>query len=309
MRLWRSAVILVALLAPACGAPAAPSASTGTPTPQPVGLPSGVNAPLNQMLLDLTNYIARALTDNRNLIPANPQNIVPIQAKVAMLQVPTLRNDIITGRRWAEGLTSGANGRTIQVGLVFPVESMRPEAAPTVDVLVRAMPLLESFYGVAWPATNVRVWYGFVVGNSSGGGIIYSEDRGTYEGRTSATRLPFDSILGHELAHAYMGHEGLNQFVELYVFNTLQTGSSDPAAWTMTRGWAPGSATNTGVAALLDIYQLVGFETMQKCYRAIYPLRAAYGSPLAQSVKDAFLVPVPEALKAQVAEKLAAVTY
>jgi len=309
MRLWRSAAVLIALLAPGCGAPAAPSTANGTPTPAPVSRPSGVNAPVSQMMSDMTNYIARALTDNRNLIPANPQNIGPIQAKVAMLQVPTLRNDIITGRRWAEGLISGANSRTIQVGLVFPVESMRPEAAPTVDVLVRAMPLLESFYGVAWPATNVRVWYGFVVGNSSGGGIIYSEDRGSYEGRTPATRLPFDSILGHELAHAYMGHEGLNQFVELYVFNTLQTGSTDPAAWTMTRNWVPASATNTGVAALLDIYQLVGFETMQKCYRAIYPLRPAYGSPLAQSVKDAFLVPVPDALKAQVAEKLAAITY
>ena len=307
MRLWRSAAVLIALLAPGCGAPAAPSTANGTPAP--VSLPSGVNAPVSQMMSDLTNYIARALTDNRNLIPANPQNIGPIQAKVAMLQVPTLRNDIITGRRWAEGMISGANSRTIQVGLVFPVESMRPEAAPAVDVLVRAMPLLESFYGVAWPATNVRVWYGFVVGNSSGGGIIYSEDRGSYEGRTPATRLPFDSILGHELAHAYMGHEGLNQFVELYVFNTLQTGSSDVAVWTMTRGWVPGSATNTGVAALLDIYQLVGFETMRNCYRAIYPLRPAYGAPLAQSVKDAFLVPVPDALKAQVAEKLAASSY
>ena len=101
-----------------------------------------------------------------------------------------------------------------------------------------------------------------------------------------------------------MAHESLTQFLELYVYNVRQSGSPSLDAWTFTRGWTSGAASNTGVAAVLDVYQLVGLETMKRGYRAMGPLNPPYGQGIPASVINAFVAEVPDSLKAQVADKL-----
>ena len=138
---------------------------------------------------------------------------------------------------------------------------------------------------------------------------MYVEDRTTYEARTPPARLPYDAILGHEAGHAYIAHESLTQFLELYLYNLARTGSTDPLAWTFTRSWTPDLETNTGIAAVLDVYKLIGFEAMQRSYRAIHPLRPPYGQPLPTAVIDAFILQAPEALRSAVATKLSQVGF
>ncbi len=46
-----------------------------------------------------------------------------------------------------------------------------------------------------------------------------------------------DALNTHELAHAFMGHESLNQFLEMYAYNIIRTGSADVSAWTWTRSY------------------------------------------------------------------------
>jgi len=202
-----------------------------------------------------------------------------------------------------------ALGPAFPIVCVFPQESMRAEAARAVDVVATVAPLIEAFMGTTFTTPSIRIWYGFVIGNSGGGGAIYSEDRTTYETRTGPTRLPFDSILGHEVGHSYIGHESLNQFLELYAYNLARGAGVDPSTWSFTRNWSPNASSNAGIAALLDIYQLVGFDVMQRAYRTIYPLSPPYGQTLSQPVMQAFLSQVPPSQQAAVAQKLAAVGF
>jgi hypothetical protein len=300
------------MLTAACGSSAKPAAPT-EPTPQapptPPTIPSGLTPTLTSMLQELSQYIGQALVQNQDSLPRNPQNRTQIEAKIAMLQNPSLAADIINGRRWFEGQGASTSGRTVPFVTVFALENMRNEATNAVHALEPVLPIIERFYDVPMPTSAIKIWYGFVIGNSGGGGVIYTEDRTTYEGRTGPTRLPYDAIWAHELGHSWMGHESLNQFIELYGYNVVRTGSTNPAAWTFTRNWTPNLVTNEGVAALLDIYQLIGHDTMQRAYRAIYPLHPPYGTPPSPAVIQAFLSQVPPTLQAQVSEKLARVTF
>jgi len=301
----------------ACGGSSMPTAPATTPvtnTPavawtQP-SIPAGLSTTLRTMLLGLTTYLNQALTGNQADLPRNPQNATEIQAKIAMLQNASLAVDIVNGQRWTEGQSTSIDGRAIPVVAVFPVEGMRSEAADAVHVLEPVTPLLERFYNLPLPVSTVRLWYGFVIGNSSSGGTVYTEDRTTYESRTGPTRLPFDAILMHELAHSYMGHESLNQFVEVYAYNLARGSSTDVSTWSYTgRDWTPGSASNTGVAALLDVCQLIGFDGMQTAYRAIYPLHPPYGAVMSQNVIDTFVAAVPVSQQTAVRAKLNRVGY
>lgn len=259
-----------------------------------------MSATVSAMLQALPSYIASVILENQQLLPNNPQNAALIQAKITMLQDPNLASEITTGRRWAESTVS-----RIPIAALFPLEIMRSEADPAVRTLEPVLPLLEEFFAVPFPAQNIRVWYGFKIGNSGGGGQIFSEDRTTYESRTSASRLPFDAILSHELGHSYIGNESLTQFLELYTYNVVRTGSRNVSAWIFVRNWTPGLATNDGIHALLDIYQAIGFDEMSRGYRAIYPLRPPYGSPLSAEVIQAFANQVSAAQRAFVLAKLA----
>jgi hypothetical protein len=163
------------------------------------------------------------------------------------------------------------------------------------------VPLLEDFLAVPFPTQDVRVWYGFKIGNTGGGGSIFTEDRTTYESRTPANRLPFDAILAHEAAHSYFGNESLTQFLELYAYNVIATGSQNVSAWIYLRNWTPGLASNMGIHALLDIYQAIGFDEMSRAYRAIYPL---HPGALSAAMIQAFANQVNAAQRAFVIEKL-----
>lgn len=288
--------------------PTAPTPPTPIPTPAPT-IPVGLSPALTAMLEGLSAYITQALQTNENALPRNEHLVSQLQAKIAMLQNPSLAAGIINGRRWAEGQATSMNSRVIPIVTVFPIESMRSEAANAIRTIEPVFPLLEGFLDTPFPTPVIRVWYGFIIGNSGAGGVIYSEDRTTYEGRTGPSRLPYEAILGHELGHSYFGNESLTQFLELYAYNVVRTGSTNPQGWIFTRGWVPGLATNQDVFAVLDIYQAVGHDVMSRAYRAIYPLSPPYAQALAQGVIQAFVAQVPPALQAQVAEKLGRVRF
>jgi hypothetical protein len=281
-----------------------PQVATATPSPSPTAPASAPPATVSSMLDGLPAYIASALADNQASLPRNPSIATYIQAKITMLQDPNLAAAIRNDRRW----TASANSR-IPIACVFPAESMRNEASVAVATLEPVLPLLEEFFAKPFQTPAIRVWYGFAIGNSGGGGTINSEDRTTYEARTPATRLPFDAILSHELGHSYISNESLNQFLELYTYNVLRTGSRLPSSWTFVRGWTPGLAANQDVAAVLDIYQLVGHDAMTRGYRAIQPLNPTYGSPLTASVIQAFVDQMSPEHRSQVTEKLRRVTF
>jgi hypothetical protein len=65
---------------------------------------------------------------------------------------------------------------------------------------------------------------------------------------------------------------------------------------------------NQDSAAVLDVYHLIGDDAMSNAFRAVYPLRPPYGSPLAPGVRDVFVQHAPAAVKDVVAQKVAAVT-
>ena len=155
-----------------------PTAPTSTPP-----IPAGLSPALTAMLQGLSAYISAALAENQDLLPRNPQSASQLQAKIAMLQNPSLAADIINDRRWAEGQVTSMNSRIVPIVTVFPLETMRSEATQAVRTLEPVLPLLEGFFNAPFPTSAVRVWYGFKIGNTGGGGVIYSEDRTTYEGR------------------------------------------------------------------------------------------------------------------------------
>jgi hypothetical protein len=259
------------------------------------------------MLGMLGDYMASAVGTLNDLLPRNPNSAQYIQAKLAVLRTRGLGGEIVEGRRFEEGRVASRGGASLPVTAVFPVEAMRPEARRSIDFAASAVPVLEDFLGTPFPLPVVRIWHGFILGNSGGGGTLYMEDRATYEARTPATRLPYDAILVHELAHSYLGSESLTQFLELYGYNVLRTGSADVGAWTFTRDYVPGRDSNEGVHALLDVYRLIGRDAMAAAYRAVLPLHPPYGQPLSAAARQAFVDAAPPAAKAEVAARVAKV--
>ena len=310
MRTWLF-VFTLAFLA-GCGgssSPAGPANTPTTPNPSPVPVPADVSPAVRSMLEAVPQQIASALSENRANLPLNPNIASYITAKIAMLERATLLSEIYNGRFFVEGSATSAGGRVVPVLAVFAQEQMRNEATEAVRAIERGLPVLEEFIRTPFPSTEIRVWYGFKIGNSGGGGALYTEDRTTYESRTPATRLPFDAILFHEVSHSYIGTEGLNQFLEVYVYNVVQTGSPLLSSWTFLRGWTPMLDGNKDVAAVLDVYQLLGKDAMSSAYAALYPLRPPYGSPMTPPMIQVFVDRAPESAKAQVAQKLAQVTF
>jgi hypothetical protein len=261
------------------------------------------------MLQGLSAYIGQALQTNQENLPRNPSSAVQIQAKIAMLQNASLQADILNGRRWAEIGVASTGGRSIPISTVFALESMRAEASQALQTLGPVVPVLEDFFDRPFPTAAIRVWYGFVVGNSGGGGSIYTEDRTTYETRTDSSRLPYDAILCHELGHSYIPNESFTQFLEMYAYNVIRAGATNPLTWSYTRNWVPDAAANQDSAAVMDIYKAIGPEAMKRAYRAIYPLEPAYGQPLSPAVVQAFLGQVPASVQPQIMAKLAKITF
>ena len=266
-------------------------------------------APMLQFLQEAPAQIMQAIATNQDLLPRNPTLVAQIQAKITLLQKPGLATEINDLSYFAERTATSSDGRTMRIMTVFTADTMRAGATGSINYLYQALPRLEQFMNLPFPVPLIRIWYGFALGNSGGGGWINMEDRGTYEGRTPSTRLPFDAILAHELAHSYVGNEALTQFLELYIYNTLLNNSTDVSQWTFTRDYVPDASANANVHALLDIYRLIGRDAMMNAYRAIYPLHPPYGSALSTAVRDAFVAAVPQSARTQAAAKLATITF
>jgi hypothetical protein len=195
---------------------------------------------------------------------------------------------------------------------VFPLEVMREGARTSVERASDAVAVLEEFLQLPYPYNYVRLWYGFTMGSRASSGSIELEERGSADGVVTpgqAFRLPHEAIVGHEVSHSYFSNEALTQFLELYVFNLLETGSSDPSAWTFTRAYTPFAPGNSNVYALLDVYQLIGHDAMRAAYRASRLLGARYGEALPPAVRAAFVDQAPEPLKATVGQLVATVTF
>lgn len=257
----------------------------------------------------LDAYIASALANERDSLPRNPHMAAYINAKIALLSQPGLGAAISAGRWYEEGSVRSANGRTLPIATLFPAAGMRAESVTAIREIERSFDVLESYLAMPFGFDEIRLWYGFITGNRGGSGSLQMEDRTSYEARTPSTRLPYDAILAHELAHSYVGNESLTQFLELYVYNVLRTGSAQLQSWVFTRGYSGPAATNIDVAALLDVYQLIGPDAMASGYRAVLPHAPPYGSPLSEAAKQAFAQTVPDSLRAQVLAKLSAVTF
>lgn len=131
------------------------------------------------------------------------------------------------------------------------------------------------------------------------------EDRGTYAARGGGiTSHPHDPILAHELAHTYIGHEWLTQFLHLYVHNVIETGSEDVNQWIFLnhQDYVAFSEGNTLWKALLDIYQLIGPEAMGRAYHDLHLIGVPYGSELSPEARQTFIDQAPANVKDQVRE-------
>lgn len=245
----------------------------------------------------------------QNDLPRNPHLATQIQAKSTMLQNPTLAADIINGQFYSAVKVNSTDGRRIPIIAVFPQANMRGEASQAVQNIKSALPPLEDFMATPFTQNFIHVWYGFMIGNMGGSGTIYTEDQTSYNARKTATMMPYEPVLAHELSHSYIGHESLNQFLEIYTYNMAHTNNTNMQSWTYTHDYATWNSTKTGYAALLDIYQLIGRDAMANAYRTIYPLHPPYGQTLSAECKQAFIDQAPTAQKAQVSSIVANITY
>jgi uncharacterized protein YjdB len=268
-----------------------------------VNLPIGVA----EMFQNLAGLISWAIDYNKDLLINNNHLSVQIETKIEMLQRPTLASEIIEGSFYATDFTASVNGRHIPISCVFPLENMRSDANQSVNSIKLVLPLLEDFMDTPYPFNAFYDWYGFNVGNIGGGNSIYMWEKDAYEAAvlTITNPFPYEAVLFHELSHGYIGNEGLNQFLHIYLYNMIHTNSSDIKSWIYLQGYTAWQDTNTWVYALLDIYQLIGHENMSKAYKILYSLHPPYGSPLSNECLQVFINQAPEAVKDQVIAKVA----
>ena len=251
----------------------------------------------HRFLQGVESYIAASRQYNQDLLPRNPHLATAIQAKVALLSDPDLEAKILNQSLFGEARTTKLDGSRIPIFIAFPADSMRAGALQDLSRLPVALSYLEGLLQVPWPRGQLQEWYGFRMGHSGGSGTLSMEDRGTYADRG----VPHDAIIGHELGHTYIGHEGLTQFLEVYVYNLVETGSTEFSGWIWTRGeYVPFAADNTGFRALLDIYQLMGPQAMGRAYARIHSFGAPYGVPLSASARAVFAQEAPADVRAQV---------
>ena len=239
-------------------------------------------------------------------LPRNPLNEAQYQEKINMLSEPDLAENIVIQSLFVVDFVLSIDGRNIPIVAVFPRNYMRKEAANEVYRVKLALPILENFFDIPFQRNWIHIWYGFMVGNRGGGGSVYCEDRPTYESRFREGMLPYDLMLYHELAHSYISHESLTQFLEVYLYNLINTGSTNFEDWTIHRtppeNWP-------WITAILDIYQLIGHDAMAEAYKVIYTYHPPYGQPLSQECKQAFVDQAPESLKSQVSALAEIIEY
>lgn len=296
----------LAVTAIACAGGKSATAPETVSTPNPVT----TSGTLQSLLTGLSGYIQQELLNLQSLLPRNPQNATQIQAKITLLQQPALPSNIVAGAWWVDSTLTTTAGKSLGAVTVFPLASLRAEAQQELEIAKRTVPILEGFFDQPFPSPSIRMWYGFTIGNSSSNGLLYMEDRSTYDSRTGPDRfLPYDSIVSHEIGHSYIGNESANQFLELYAANIIAGGTANLDTWTITRGWTPNLESNTGISAILDVYRLVGLENMRRGYQALYAQHPPYGQTLSASAQQAFVDRMPADLQSAVAAKLAKVGF
>jgi hypothetical protein len=254
------------------------------------------------MLGRLAGKIVSSYHENQELRSRNLARAAFYDQKLAMLATPGLINQIFDDRRWVEGAALTVHGIT-PIGAVFPLESMRSECSDAVLVLEQSLPILVEFMGESFPGAWLELWYGFKMGGTGGNGQINIVDRTmseAYDGDSSR----YEASLAHEAAHSYISNEALTQFLELYVDNVRRGLGTDPLNWANTRGWSPTTPSSFGVNGVMDIYFVVGLDPIRRAYRAIAPLRPAYGRPLTDAVIAAFVGELPEEHRAFAEERL-----
>lgn len=241
---------------------------------------------LRDALRLLPDLIASSLEGNRELLANNTTLRSELEAKITLLSDPDLEAKILNGGLFQESSANSLDGRTIPITIVFPADTMAPGALIELARLGPTVEILEQLLGTPWPQEFVQEMYGFKIGHSGGGGILFMEDRGTYADRG----VPQDAIVAHELGHSYIGNEQLTQFLEVYGFNVLETGTTDFDAWSYRRGeYTPFDPENGHLFALLDIYQLIGSEAMGRALATIHSIGARYGEPLSLEARQALV--------------------
>ena len=249
--------------------------------------------------------IDHSIQYNGELLPRNPHLASYIQAKKAMLEEPDLIDKILGGGFFSETAVESMDGRSIPSMIVFPADTMRPGAIADLARSGQIIQVLEGFLDAPWTRPWVRNWYGFQMGHRGGGGTIFMEDRGTYAARGGGTLSHLhDGILAHELAHTYIGHEWLTQFLHLYVHNFLETNSEDVNQWVYfnLENYVSFSPENHGWRVLLDIYQLIGPPAMGRAYHDLYLMGVPYGSELSPAARQTFIDQAPASVRNQVAD-------
>ena len=254
---------------------------------------------IDGMLRGIDEFVRVMVQNNTDLLPLNPHLSDAIARKITLLSRPGLSSSIVRGQYIESAATSGA--RDVPIAAVFAADTMRDRVGLAVGELQRALPALESFVGAPLPASHISIWYGFALGSRGGGGSLYMEDQGTYDATRTSAALPYLAIVDHELAHSWIGHESLTQFLELYLYNTTRTGSPDIAHWTHTRGYAPDRPDNTGVHAILDIYRILGLTPMSAAFHELHTIRPPYGLPLSDAARAAIIDRAPADRRADVA--------
>lgn len=292
--------------------------SVAPPTFPPISVPpvpaiqtfsSQEQAAVNLVIAQLKNSFTSFLACLTESMPKNPGSEALYAAKIAVLEDPELYNRIINGNFFLVDTVPSVSGKPIALVAIYPNPTMRAEAWYALQVAKLSLPLLEEFMGTPFPSTVITVHYGFMMGSSGGGGGLIMEDKTTYMGRWKPPMMPYDPVICHELSHAYIGHEGLNQFLEIFVYNRLLGRASAFGDWVFVRDYKAWKGTKTGYAAILDVYQLIGLGATQGAYRTVYQLKPPYGQVLPGNCKQAFVDQAPEALKAQVRAIVANITY
>jgi hypothetical protein len=278
-----------------------------TPGPSMLPVPAAAGPTAAEMYRRLEEFLVQAVAYNRELLPLNPGMTALISAKIALLERPGLALEMSTASRFEQDEVPSADGRRVSIAALFPADEMRDDSRAVLERLSRAMPVLEAFVGRPFRFDYVRVWYGFVPGGRSSLGTLELEDRAGFVSR--ATTMPYEAMVLHELAHSYVSNEALAQWLELYLFNLMETGSENVADWTFTRYYVAFAPSNANVAALLDVYQLIGRSAMSEAYRIAQPLGARYGEPLPASVQQVFVDQAPPAVQAQVRDLVARVSF
>lgn len=276
-RLFMPVVLLIVVFAgsTSCGS-AVPSAPNGLsirrlPSIQTPPIPGGVSETIGGMLVRLAANLVVFHRENQELLPRNPSLAAHINAKTSMLETPGLINQIFDERRWVEGSASTARGEGITIGAIFPLETMRASCLSAVQDLERYLPLLMDFFAEPFPTGRLELWYGFRMGANGGNGSIVILDEAVSALTNPNSPTGYSATLAHEASHSYIGNEALTQYLELYLYNVARGLGTEPGSWTYTRGWTPTTPSTFGVSVVLDVHHRVGFEVMQRAYRAIRP--------------------------------------